>query len=203
MSGRLSLLLLALLLLGCQMQTEILNPATPLNVNGRQLQTISAGNVILDSSLNDKVVGAYHAGVAAIPYYNYTGSKALETEAASAYSANIETELAADGYPLVASENAKLFGTAQQQTAYKIAGIIVDLKYDTFDSVGGVGATAQTTVHWKLLNQLSNSVVFEKSTTGRANGVADKAGAIAGAVRGSFKQLLSDPSFSACLERKS
>lgn len=193
---RVAFFLSLVFLFGCQVKTEILNPAKPLALVGKTCPGISVGNIVTDPQVVQSEVGHNHQGLMALPNKQNTGAVAVG--ACPLAVTEVEAELREAGYAVVGGDRARLFDNQSQdreRSAYQIGGIITHLKYDNFDSVGGVGAISEATVNWKVMDQRSRKIVYETTTTGKAKGAAQEIGAIAGAVRGSCKLMLADPQF--------
>jgi hypothetical protein len=200
------LLLVSVLLLvgGCQDKNSIVDPATPLAVTGRNLQSISPGNIVLADGLRDTKVGYWHGGLIQIPNAVYAGDKALE--ASAQYPGDIATELRSAGYSVIevnAAQTEHLFNDQTQGAAdFQLAGTITNLVYDSYSSIAGDCSKADATIRWQLMDNRTKAIVFDRSTKGLGHGPSNQVSTIAYAVRGSLRQLLSDPDFSPCVTTK-
>jgi hypothetical protein len=190
-------------LVGCQAKVTIKDPVAPLSVSNQQAASLSVGIVMVDSALKDKEVGHMRAGLATIPYMPYKGDKAFE--ASSLYPVEVESELKAAGYSLVGVGSSRMFDASGEERTgadYQIAGMMSDLKYSTFDSVGGVFTESTATVDWKVMDMRTRKIVYEKRASGEASGPPSSTSTIAGAVRGSLQKVLADERFVRLMTRK-
>lgn len=171
----------------------IKNTAIPIEINPEECPTISVANII--SSIPDEMeIGSHHTGCLNISGSSKQASVIVGFE--EKIEKEIEKELIEAKYPIVsAMKTNKVFETEIAKSDILIGGIIVECKYDTYDSVCGVYSEATVTVNWKVMDQTTNSIIYEKVTIGSAEYPGNNPNSIAYAVRGSLKDILADPVF--------
>jgi hypothetical protein len=173
--------------LGCQQKLTIYDLASPIVVKNTT-KSISVGKVIVDDALNNKNVGSGHMGLLNIPVLPMKGSIAK-------IDAMMNNELYANGYSVRSSGTDIAF---TKKTDYIIGAIILDLKYDVYTSDISNSAKAYIIIHWQLLDQSSNKIVYDSTQECRAEGISTST--IAGAAKGSFLKVLSDKAFASIFE---
>lgn len=177
---------------GCGGSSVIINnTAVPIVINSEDCPSISVSNIVT-SIPEETEIGSYHTGCFNIPGRSETAIVMTGLEEKMAI--EVEKELKEANYPIVGAKKT-MFEDNTISGNILVGGIIVECEYDTFDSICGVSSESSVTVNWKVKNKTTDTIIYEKITTGSAESPGNHPNAIAYAVRGSFKDVLADPSF--------
>jgi hypothetical protein len=169
----------------------IKNTAVPITINQDDCRSVSVANIITNIP-EETEIGSYHSGCLNIPGHSNTAIVLTGFE--NKIAKEVEKELTEANYNIVGTKNS-LFEDNKISSDLLIGGNIVECKYDTYDSVCGVYSESTVTVNWKIKDQTTDSIIYDKITVGAAESPGNHPNAIAYAVRGSFKDILADPIF--------
>lgn len=183
-------------LAGCGSPTALekrasLQSVTPVHVEGSK--PLGFYRVVFRVE-SGKAVGAYHDGLARIPYFEHRWQAGVSI-GSDEFKIAASEELRSIGYSILGAENL-LFGEDDSAKArYQLGGLIDDIQYNTYAPLAGDFSEANVSVEWQLRDSLRDETILTSRSEGYAKEHGITPAVVLSAFRAALRQLASQDEF--------